>query len=116
LLRIDPHPVRVSRRINNVVVYQKPLWILEPPLLIRGRRVLIVDEICSSGRTLAIISEHAAALGAEQVKSAVLYAHTWGTSTPDAIGLIMDALVLNPWDREILRDGFSSPTPSTWRP
>jgi hypothetical protein len=28
-----------------------------------------------------------------------------GTSTPDAIGLISDALVLNPWDREILRDG-----------
>jgi hypothetical protein len=35
----------------------------------------------------------------------VLYAHTWGVSTPDAIRLITDALVLNPWDREILRDG-----------
>jgi hypoxanthine phosphoribosyltransferase len=105
LLRIDIHPVRVSRRVNDVVVYQEPRWIVEPPLLIRGRKVVIVDEICSSGQTLSIIGERAAALGAEQVKSAVLYAHTWGVSMPDAIGLITDALVLNPWDREILRDG-----------
>lgn len=34
-----------------------------------------------------------------------MYAHTWGVSIPDYIGLITDALLLNPWDREILRDG-----------
>ncbi len=36
-----------------------------------------------------------------------MYAHTRGASIPDYIGLITDALLLNPWDREILRDnGF----------
>ena len=39
------------------------------------------------------------------VKSAVLYAHTKGASVPDYIGLLTDELLLNPWDREILRDG-----------
>jgi hypothetical protein len=34
----------------------------------------------------------------------VLYAHSWGAAVPDYIGLITDALILNPWDREILRD------------
>jgi hypothetical protein len=34
----------------------------------------------------------------------VLYAHTWGVDAPDYIGLVTDALLLNPWDREILRD------------
>jgi hypothetical protein len=34
----------------------------------------------------------------------VLYAHTWGAHIPDYIGLISDALLLNPWDREILHD------------
>jgi hypothetical protein len=34
-----------------------------------------------------------------------MYAHTWGAGIPDYIGLISDALLLNPWDREILRDG-----------
>jgi hypothetical protein len=35
----------------------------------------------------------------------VLYAHSWGTGVPDYIGLITDELIMNPWDREIYRDG-----------
>ena len=34
-----------------------------------------------------------------------MYAHTRGASVPDYVGLITDALLLNPWDREILREG-----------
>ena len=34
-----------------------------------------------------------------------MYAHSWGISEPDYIGLITDALILNPWDREILKEG-----------
>ena len=45
------------------------------------------------------------ALGAGETRSAVLYAHTWGVDSPDYIGLVTDALLLNPWDREIWRDG-----------
>jgi hypothetical protein len=46
-----------------------------------------------------------AALGAHAVRSAVLYAHTKGVPVPDYIGLISDALILNPWDREVFKDG-----------
>jgi hypoxanthine phosphoribosyltransferase len=102
LLRIDVHPVRVSRRVVDTVTYTEPRWLLEPPASIAGRRVLVVDEMCDTGQTLQMVVERARALGAAQVKSAVLYAHTWGSATPDAIGLITDALVLNPWDREVL--------------
>ncbi len=105
MLRIDVHPVRVTRRVNDVPMYREPRWLLEPPPTIADRQVLVVDEICGSGRTLSMVKERAEALGARRVKTAVLYAHTWGVSAPDAIGLITDALVLNPWDREILSDG-----------
>jgi hypothetical protein len=44
-------------------------------------------------------------LGASTVKSAVLYAHTKAVHVPDYIGIITDELLLNPWDREVLRDG-----------
>jgi hypoxanthine phosphoribosyltransferase len=67
--------------------------------------VLIVDEICSSGETLAIVKARLETLGAAATRSAVLYAHTWGAAFPDYIGLISDALLLNPWDREILQNG-----------
>lgn len=35
----------------------------------------------------------------------MLYAHQSGVAVPDYIGLISDALLLNPWDREIVVDG-----------
>ena len=105
LLQAEIYPIRLSRRVNDAVKYQSPQWIMEPPAVVAGRKVLIVDEICGSGETISMVKEKVAELGASAVRSAVLYAHTWGTGTPDYIGLISDALLLNPWDREILRDG-----------
>jgi hypoxanthine phosphoribosyltransferase len=105
MLQTEIYPVRLSRRVNDVVKHRNPKWIVEPPAAVAGRRVLVVDEICGIGETIMMVKEKAAALGASLIKSAVLYAHTWGISVPDYIGLITDALVLNPWDREIFRDG-----------
>ena len=65
----------------------------------------VVDEICGTGETINMVKEKAAALGAEEVRSAVMYAHTWGVAVPDYIGLVTDELLLNPWDREIYKDG-----------
>ena len=67
--------------------------------------MLIVDEICSTGETIAVVKKKVEAMKAMAIKSAVLYAHTKSVSVPDYIGLITDELLLNPWDREILRDG-----------
>jgi hypoxanthine phosphoribosyltransferase len=105
LLQVEVYPVRLSRRIHDTVLHETPQWLQEPPALVSGRRVLIVDEISSSGETLRMVSEKAAGLGAAEVRTAVLYAHSWGADEPDYIGLISDTLLLNPWDREILRDG-----------
>jgi hypothetical protein len=105
MLQVELYPVRLSRRIEDVVTYTSPRWFVEPPAAVAGRRVLVVDEICSTGETITVVKEKVAALGARAVKSAVLYAHTKGASVPDYIGLITDELLLNPWDREIFKDG-----------
>jgi hypothetical protein len=105
MLQVEIYPVRVSRRVNDMVKYQSPQWLVEPPSLVKGCRVLVVDEICGSGETITMVKEKVESLGAKECRSAVLYAHTWGVSVPNYIGLITDALLLNPWDREILRDG-----------
>jgi len=105
ILQVDVYPVRLSRRENDVVVHETPRWLVEPPAAVVGRRVLVVDEICSTGETLALVRDRVVELGAAEARTAVLYAHTWGAAVPDAIGLITDDLVLNPWDREVYRDG-----------
>jgi hypoxanthine phosphoribosyltransferase len=78
---------------------------VRPPDLVQGRRVLVVDEISSTGETLVTVRQEALNLGAREVRCAVLYAHTWGTDAPDYVGLITDELLLNPWDREIFVNG-----------
>ncbi len=105
ILQAELAPIRLSRRVNDVVTYRTPQWILEPPAFVRDRRVLIVDEISSTGETITMVKEKVLAFGARAVRSAVLYAHARGTAIPDYIGLISDALLLNPWDREIWKDG-----------
>jgi hypothetical protein len=105
MLQVEIYPVRLSRRVEDVVTYQSPQWFVEPPAAVKGQRVLIVDEICSTGETITLVKQKVEEMGALAVKSAVLYAHTKGASVPDYIGLITDELLLNPWDREILKDG-----------
>ena len=105
MLQIEVYPVRLSRRRDDVVVRQTPLWLVEPPAAVAGRRVLVVDEMCSSGQTLRMVKARALERGAAEARTATLYAHTWGADAVDYTGLISDELVLNPWDREILRDG-----------
>jgi uncharacterized protein len=105
MLRVDVYPIRLSRRVNDVVTHATPQWSLEPPAAAAGRRVLIVDEISSTGETLTRARARVEALGADAVRTAVLYAHTWGIDTPDYIGLVSDALILNPWDREVVQEG-----------
>jgi uncharacterized protein len=105
MLRVEIYPLLISRRINDEVVFEQPKWKLGPPSQVKSKRVLIVDEICGQGKTLTMVKEKVDKLGAGEVRSAVLYAHTWGVPVPDYIGLIFDALILNPWDREILVEG-----------
>jgi len=105
MLQTEMYPIRLSRRVNDIVKYRIPQWLVEPPTLVNGRRILIVDEICDSGATLSIVKEKVETMDSVDVRSAVLYSHTWGAAIPDYIGLITDALLLNPWDREVFKDG-----------
>ncbi len=105
LLRTEIYPVRVSRREEDVVKYSRPRWLVDPPVTVAGKRVLIVDEICGSGETLRMVAGRVTGMGAASVRTAVLYAHTAGAQLPDYIGWITDALLLNPWDREVLVEG-----------
>jgi uncharacterized protein len=111
LLRAEIYPIRVSRRVGDVVVYAEPQWIVRPPEQVKDQRVLVVDEISSTGETLQMVKAELFRMGTKEVRSAVMYAHSWGTESPDYIGIISDALIMNPWDREICQGGQIIPHP-----
>jgi hypoxanthine phosphoribosyltransferase len=105
MLQKEFYPIRLSRRVDDVVVHAHPQWHVPPPESVAGKRVLVVDEIVSTGETVRAVRDRVLDLGAADVRVAVLYAHTWGTGAADYIGQISDALILNPWDREIFLGG-----------
>ena len=105
MLQVEIFPIRLSRRVKDKITYQTPHWLAEPPSSVQNRRVLIIDEISGSGETITMVKAKVESLGAQAIRSAVLYAHTAGVSVPDYIGMITDALILNPWDREVFKEG-----------
>lgn len=105
LLQKDFYAIYLTRRHQNQKVSEQPVWLVRPPELVRDQRVLVVDEISSSGETLRIAKQELNRMGAKEARSAVMYTHSWGTDVPDYIGFISDSLLMNPWDREVVQDG-----------
>ncbi len=105
MLQAEFYAVRITRRFKDQVVYDTPMWLVKPPAVVKDLRVLIVDEICGIGRTLSMVKEEVGKLQAREIRCAVLYAHEQGKDFPEYIGIISDALILNPWDREIIHEG-----------
>ncbi|RLT43574.1 MAG: hypothetical protein DWI57_04195 [Chloroflexi bacterium] len=105
-LRVDIVPVAVTRRVDDRVVADDPFWRIRPDAaLIHGKRVLVVDEIAGSGKTVGLVRAEAQRLGAAQVQVALAFAHSWGTDAAEYIGLISDDFLCLPWGREIVQNG-----------
>lgn len=110
-LRCELFPVRVTRRLKNRVIYTHPVWKVDVPDEIAGKVTAVVDEIADSGETLALVADRARQRGARQVLSAALVTHSWAKPFPEAYALQTDALVIFPWDRQVLIDGRWQPHP-----
>lgn len=103
-LRCELHPVRVTRRVNDRVEYDHPVWRVGVPEAVRGRQVAVIDEIADTGETLEMVAAQVRAQGAAQVLTATLVSHTWADPFPDIVSLVTDALVIFPWDRQVYLD------------
>jgi len=104
-LRRELFPIRLSRRLNDEIVSEQPVWKVPVPLEVRGRIVAVVDEIADSGRTLGMVAERCQALNAAQVVTATLVSHSWADPYPQVTALASDAFVIFPWDQQVLVDG-----------
>jgi hypoxanthine phosphoribosyltransferase len=104
-LRRELFPIRLTRRLNDVVVYEQPIWKVPIPHEVAGKIVAIIDEIADTGETLAIAAGYARALGAIQVVTASLVSHSWADPAPQISSLVSDELIIFPWDQQVLDGG-----------
>lgn len=100
ILGIDFYSLQITRREGDEQVRDRPEIFSEVPREVRGKRVLIVDEITSSGDTLRLALAAVRDARPAEVRTATSFARTGGYR-PDFSALTMDAEVVFPWDRKV---------------
>ncbi len=76
---------------------------------LKGRRILVVDDVADSGRTLALVMDLLHQHGAE-ARSAVLYGKPRSEVTPDYVWRVTDQWIVFPWSAQPpVTAGFPTP-------
>jgi hypoxanthine phosphoribosyltransferase len=104
-LRRELFPVRVTRRVNDQVKFQHPLWKVDVSKEVEGKNVVVIDEIADTGETLAVVAKRVQEQGGARVITASLVSHSWANPKPDHVALMTDAFVIFPWDKRVYQDG-----------
>jgi hypoxanthine phosphoribosyltransferase len=65
---------------------------------VAGKRVLVVDEIADTGKSLKLVKEHIVEQGAREVKIATVYYKPWSIIKPDYFEKETNRWVVFPWE------------------
>ena len=103
MLQADFESMKVTRRERGQVVHAYPRVLSPTPVSARGRRVLIVDEITTSGDTLRLALAAVREVGPAEVLTATSFVRPGGYR-PDFYAMQTEALIVFPWDRQIIQD------------
>lgn len=74
--------------------------VLTQPVSMRvgGKRVLVVDEIADTGKSLKLVKEHIIEKGAKEIKVATVYYKPWSIIKPDYYEKETRCWVVFPWE------------------
>jgi len=73
-------------------------------MAVAGKKVLIVDEVADTGRSLKLVKEHIIKEGATEVKIVTVYHKPWSVIVPDYYGKETSRWIVFPWEiKETIR-------------
>jgi len=100
ILRLDFFSMKISRREDGERVRERPAILSAAPRQAAGKRVVLVDEITTSGETLRMALAAVRDVGPAEVRTATSFVRPQGYK-PDYFALETDATIVFPWDRKI---------------
>ena len=100
ILRCDFFSMKISRDAGVERVRARPKIFSAAPREAAGKKVLIVDEIATTGDTLRMALNAIRQVGPAEMKTAVSFAK--GKYLPDYYALQTEATIVFPWDRQIV--------------
>lgn len=104
ILQVDFYSMKITRRAEGQRVSDEPMLLSTAPVQAAGKRVLLVDEITTSGDTMRIALAALRDVVPAQIRTATCFCRPNGY-TPDFHALASDDLVVFPWDRQIIEEG-----------
>ncbi len=94
-LKVDFYPVRITRRSRDVGA--RGSLSEEMPAELKGKRVLLVDDVAGSGDGLEMAKRLAKSAGASKLATAALISRPNGF-LPDFVSFTEDTFFVFPWD------------------
>jgi uncharacterized protein len=104
ILQIDFYSMKISRRMGGQLVRDRPELLSTAPVQAAGKRVLLVDELTTSGDTLRIALAALRDVMPAELRTATCFSRPGGYA-PDYTALPTDSLIVFPWDRQVVEDG-----------
>lgn len=102
-LKVEFYPVRISRRSRDQGVGAAPKLSGVMPKGIKGKRVVIADDIAASGDTLDLASTLAKGVGAKAIATVALVCRPQGFA-PDFHWVTSGNFFVFPWDYDLTTD------------
>jgi hypoxanthine phosphoribosyltransferase len=104
-------PAKMENESSNLLIWPKFIQFPEDELL-RGRRVLVVDDVWGSGRTITAVKNRVSAAGGMPYTCVLHFnphRNLFGTARPDYFAASTDAFIVYPWEIDrgpgrVLRD------------
>lgn len=103
ILRVDLYAMTISRRAGAEQVRDRPEVLTAAPGHAGGKRVLLVDELATSGDTMRLALAALRGVGPTEVRTATSFSRPGGYR-PDYVALETDQSIIFPWDRKVFEN------------
>lgn len=88
--------IKVEHYLDIYKTRARPKITQPLPIEVEGKRILLVDDIADSGKSLKLVKKHLLDQGVADVKICALYCKPWSIVTPDFCARTTDAWIVFP--------------------
>jgi len=78
----------------------KPVITQPVSVSVKGKKVLVVDDVADTGESLRLVRSHLEEQGATEVKTATIYYKAWTVIVPDYYEKETSSWIIFPWERK----------------
>jgi hypoxanthine phosphoribosyltransferase len=104
ILQVDFYSMKITRNVEGRRASHTPMLLSTAPVQAQGQKVLLVDEITTSGDTMRIALAALREVMPEEIRTATCFCRPSGFA-PDYHSLATDDMIVFPWDRQIIEEG-----------